>query len=150
MRIAAALLLAGLGLLPACEAKEERIVRSHPVAGVKAVVLRSALAKDAEVVSDRDAKAISVSGRPSGGAPGYHPAQPGWKETPASDWGLDFVFQRHGDTLVVSSKNEIRYIHHSYLIREIRVSVPANVTVTREERTLSGTGAEDLSPPKDH
>jgi hypothetical protein len=89
-------------------------------------------------------KSILVSGTPSGGAPGYHPADPNWRETSASEWGLDFRGKAFGTTLVISTFNEIQYIHHSYYLENLVITVPPGVEVTREARQLSGEGAPDL------
>jgi hypothetical protein len=124
----------------------DRAVRSWPAAGVTRVVLRAGHAPEAEVrVEGRDR--IEVSGRPRGGAKGYHSSDPNWKETAAKDWGLDFVGQVFGTVLVISSKNEIGYIHHGYTLDDVMLTVPAGVEVTRERRELSGQGAPDLSAP---
>jgi hypothetical protein len=137
---------AGGGIPKPSVAPAPRVARRWPAAGVKRVVLRSSLAPQATVVV-REGPSIEVSGRPSGGAAGYHPARPGWKETSAGDWGLDFVGSQAGEVLVISSRNEIRYIHHGYELTDLEVAVPPAVVVTREPRVLSGDGAPDLSPP---
>src|SRR5262245_42685986 len=109
-----------------------RVSQSFPAAGVTRVVLRASAAAGAEVTTDRDAADIEVSGRPIGGAEGYHSPDPNWRETPAADWGLGFEAQRHGAVLVVSTKKEILYIHHHYVLTSLRVRVPAGVRVVRE------------------
>jgi hypothetical protein len=122
------------------------IVRSWPSAGLRRVVLRAGLAPEATVVV-REGDTVEVSGRASGGAAGYHSSDSNWKETQAADWGLDFVAERFGDVLVISSKNEMSYIHHHYVLEDVKVSAPAGVEVVRARRELSGQGAPDLSPP---
>lgn len=121
--------------------------RTCPAAGITRVILRADGAADAKVLT-RPGDTVEVSGHPSGGAQGYHSSDPNWKETPASEWGLDFVCKAYGSTLVVSSKNEIHYIHDSYWLAAITVAVPPGVDVARERRTLSGNGAPDLQPPR--
>jgi len=49
--------------------------------------------------------------------------------------------------LVISTKSEIRYIHHRYRIAEIGLAVPLGVEVVREQREPSGSGVPDLSEP---
>lgn len=147
-----ALPAAGLaaGLLASREAgagRNPRVIRTFPAAGVARVVLRAAEADDAEVVTNPDADAVEVSGEPAGGAPGYHSPDPGWRETPARDWGLDFAAARHGGVLVVSTVSEIHYIHHGYRLLAVRVRVPPGVEVARERRELTGDGTPDLRPP---
>ncbi|HSB63847.1 MAG TPA: hypothetical protein VLJ18_06755, partial [Thermoanaerobaculia bacterium] len=90
---------------------------------------------------------IEVSGVPTGGAKGYHPSDPNWKETSPAEWGLAFVARRFGATLVISTKNEIQYIHHRYTLENLHVDVPPGIAVVREPRILSGDGAPDLKPP---
>ena len=122
------------------------LTRAWPATGIKRVLLRAGFAPEA-TVAVREGDTIEVSGQPSGGAAGYHSPDPNWKETSAADWGLDFVAETHGDLLVVSSKNEIAYIHHAYTLRDVTLAVPPGVEVTRERRALSGNGAPDLLPP---
>ncbi len=124
------------------------IERAFPAAGVERVILRAAQAEGAKVVTDSKAALVTVSGEPSGGARGYHPADSNWKETPANAWGFDFVSERFGSTLVVSSKNELQYIHHGYLLENLRLVVPPGVRTVLTARKLSGEGAPDLSPPE--
>jgi hypothetical protein len=121
-----------------------RVVRSFPSAGVTTVVLRAGDADAATVTVGRTGTAIEVSGVPTGGAKGYHSSDPTWRETPAAKWGLDFVSEQRGSVLVISTKNEIRYIHHRYGLASITVRVPPGVIVVKERRQLSGDGKPDL------
>ena len=130
-------------LMTACT---DAVTRSFDVRGISTVVLRAANASTAEV--DRTGDRVEVSGVPEGGARGYHSPDPKWRETPASEWGLDFVAARHGDVLVISTKNEISYIHHRYVLRSLKMKVPAGVKVIRMARELTGQGEPDLSPPR--
>jgi len=118
--------------------------RSFPAAGITKVVLRAGEADTATVTSVAGATTIEVSGVPTGGAPGYHSPDPNWKETPAAEWGLDFVSERRGATLIVSTKNEMAYIHHHYAFESVTVRLPPGVEVVREKRELTGDGAPDL------
>jgi hypothetical protein len=114
--------------------------------GIRIVVLRGGNAITGTVVNSRfDVKEITVSATPSGGATGYHPADPNWKETKAADWGMSFVSQRFGDTLIISTKNEMSYMHHYYAFAAIGISVPPKTKVILEPRQLSGDGAPDLA-----
>jgi len=124
------------------------VIRSFPANGVKRLILRASAATQAEINYIPGAAEIEVSGRPSGGAKGYHPSDPNWRETPAAEWGLDFEGKQYGDVLVVSTKYEIHYIHHHYVFTELQIRVPAGVEVMREARHLSGEGAAELDPPK--
>jgi hypothetical protein len=124
------------------------MVREFDAHKISRVILRASAAEQATVTSVvMDAPFITVSGTPSGGAKGYHSSDPNWRETPAASWGLDFVSRRFGSTLVISTSNEIRYIHHRYTLEQIRVQLPAPVRLVRETRKLTGDGAPDLSPP---
>ena len=152
-RIIILLILAGLACSEGSGAQTKpasapRIVRSFPLTGVTKVILRAAAADAARVVVDPAIKMLEVSGLPIGGAPGYHSPDPKWRETPASEWGLDFVTAQFGKVLVISTKNEIRYIHHGYTLTDLSVRVPAGVEVIREPRQLTGEGKPDLSEPK--
>ena len=127
---------------------EARVIRSFPADGVSAVVLRASQAEAAVVmIQDGPAQAVQVSGVPAGGAGGYHPADPTWRETPAVKWGLDFVTQRYDATLVISTTREIHYIHHFYVLKDIQIRVPHGIRVVREKRMLSGNGAPELQKP---
>lgn len=127
--------------------KPPRISRSFSSEGIKKVILRAAQAATSEVVSDPAATEIMVMGVSVGGAQGYHSPDFFWRETPASEWGLDFVSARHGDVLVISTKNEIHYIHHLYLLQSVVLTVPAGVEVVRQAKKLTGDGAPDLEVP---
>ena len=88
--------------------------RSFPAAGITKLVLRAGDADKAMVETGARGSAIEVSGIPTGGAAGYHSPDPKWRETPAAEWGLDFVSVQRGPILVVSTKNEMR-VHPSPL-----------------------------------
>ena len=121
--------------------------RNFAVAGVEHVIIRAERAAQAEVVAGADPDIVRVCGLASGGAAGYHPSDPNWRETAAEDWGLGLKAKRFGTVLVVSSYNEIEYIHHYYSFDSLRVESPEGVTVTLEGRTLNGDGEADLTPP---
>ncbi|GMU65835.1 MAG: hypothetical protein AMXMBFR36_21090 [Acidobacteriota bacterium] len=135
--------LASLCLFTSCASN---VSRRFDAAAVTTVLLRAAHASEA-VVREQAAPVVEVTGTPRGGARGYHPPDPMWRETPASRWGLDFVARRYGNVLVVSTKNEIRYIHHGYYLDSLVLTVPEGVTVQRIDRDLTGSGDPDLSPP---
>ena len=122
------------------------VVRTFPATGVSRVVLRATLAEKARIIPG-ETSAILARGLPQGGAPGYHPADSNWRETKTQDWGLDFRGRTFGQTLVISTLNEITYIHHSYYLDGLVITVPAGVTVVLEARIPSGDGAADLREP---
>jgi hypothetical protein len=124
------------------------VVREFEAAGIRRVILRAGNADSALVTYVRTAApAVKISGSPFGGAPGYHPADPTWRESPAAQWGLDFETKRYGTTLVISTVNEISYIHHQYRLETLQIDVPEAVRFIRKVRQLDGQGAADLSPP---
>ena len=124
------------------------ILREFDAHRISRVILRASAADTATAASGiRDAPFVPISGIPSGGAGGYHSPDPNWRETPASQWGLDFVSRHFGSTLVISTKNEIGYIHHRYTLQRIHVMLPHPVRLIREVRKLTGDGAPDLSAP---
>ena len=127
-------------------AAEPLAVATFPAAGIEKVVLRASAAEQATVVPlEESAVSIIVSAVPSGGARGYRPPDPNWKEKTPTEWGLRFVAQQYGATLVISSLNEIHHIHHHYTLESIRIELPANVELVRERRVLSGDGRPDLA-----
>jgi hypothetical protein len=71
-------------------ADSARVTRSFPADGIDTVDLRAEAAEKAKVATESRSRAVTVSGIPQGGAAGYHPADPNWRETPAAQWGLDF------------------------------------------------------------
>jgi hypothetical protein len=115
-------------------------VRTFPATGVKKVVVRAAAADTAIVTVDPKLDVVEISGQPAGGARGYHPSDPNWKETPPGDWGLDFVSARYGSVLVISTRSEIHYIHHRYAFNNVKIRVLSGVEVVRERRELTGDG----------
>jgi hypothetical protein len=146
-RTGALLTIALLVSLGCAGRRGPRVVATFPSTGLTTVVLRSSSAANASVQVVEPVSPIKISGVPSGGVKGYFPSDPNWKETPASKWGLAFVAQRFGAVLVISSKNEIGYIHHHYTLESVRVRVPIGVKVVREPRQLNGDGAPDLASP---
>ena len=60
---------------------------------------------------------------------------------------MGFVSNQFGPVLVISSKNEIGYIHHYYTIEELTVQLPEGVQLIREPRELSETGEPNLRRP---
>jgi len=119
--IAISCLLAALIASSASYAEPAQVSLRLDAVGVKKLIVRSTLATVATRVSSTREPLISIRGRPRGGTKGYHPSDPNWKETKPEDWGLKFVSRTFGDVLVVSSLNEIGYIHHQYLIEEIEI-----------------------------
>lgn len=134
----------------ASHADEAFIEKSFPAEGIDRVILRAAKVETAAVVhSDDDRSLITFSGKATGGTVGYHPADPNWKETPASQWVMKFVSKRVGSTLIVSTQNEIGYLHHWYTVENITVRLPKTVQLLRFKRALSGSGAPECIDPTD-
>ncbi|MDY0037302.1 MAG: hypothetical protein RBS05_15435 [Zoogloea oleivorans] len=132
----------------ACHADEAVVENSVSAQGIDRVIFRAANAETATVVfSEDDQSIITVSGKASGGTVGYHPADPNWKETPASQWGMQFVSKRVGSTLIVSTQNEIGYIHHHYTIKNITVRLPKATQIQCFKRQLSGSGEPEFQSP---
>jgi len=125
---------------------DKQVMKSFPGAGVSRVVFRAAFAREARVTSAAGHD-ILVTGTTRGGAPGYRAPDGQWRESAASEWGLDFRGKASGETLVISTFNEIRFIHHSYFLDQLVISVPTGVEVSLEARQLSGDGAADLAEP---
>ena len=142
-------LVALLGSEPGhAQTKAGRVVRSFPLTRVTAVILRASAADTASIVVETARNDVEVSGLPLGGAKGYHSPDPNWRETPASEWGLDFVTARFGEVLVISTKNEMRQMHHHYALSSLTLRVPTRVKVVRETRQLTGDARPDLKDPR--
>jgi hypothetical protein len=146
-KLKSSLMLTFLSLTPMLAVAQPIVRELFHAEGVSTLVLRASGATQAKVTTTDGVSQVEISASPNGGAKGYHPADPSWKETPASEWGLGFVSERFGATLVISSKSKIQYIHHRYVLENIELMVPAGVTVVREARTLSGDGNPNLSAP---
>jgi hypothetical protein len=127
----------------ASHARTARVELGFAVDGAVAVEIRAELAPCARVVREGAGASITVSGRPSGGVGGYH-GPPGWKATPAAAWGFSFDSRRHDQKLVISTVNEIEYIHHHYYLEDLEVRVPHGVSVVLVPRRLDGSGTPDL------
>lgn len=131
-----------------CGAAQSRaadtISQAFALDGIKKVVVRAHRVDAAKIRRVWSGSTLTILGTPDGGAKGYHPADPNWKETPARKWGLKFAAKRYGNVLVISSVNEIRYIHHYYYIRDLRISLPSHITLVKQMRKLNGEGKPDL------
>ena len=134
--------LCGCGSQP-----KKNISQGFLAKGVTKVILRAAGADSAVVASDAPVDTVEVSGIPIGDAQGYHSPDLKWRETPPERWPFSFVVQRFGPVLVISTKGEIGYIHHQYIMSDVRLRVPSGVEVVREQRQLSGSGEADLKAP---
>jgi hypothetical protein len=119
----------------------------YPAKRITRVILRAAHADRAVTISDMSTPSVEVAGVPTGGAQGYHSPDPNWRETPAERWGLGFEAARFGSTLVISTKNELAYIHHYYALESLKIRVPVGVEVVRQKRQLTGDGGADMSRP---
>jgi len=127
------------------------ISRTFPASGISRVILRASEAQAATLKqTETRPPSVTISGKCEGGAKGYQSPDPNWRETPAEKWGLDFVAKQFGPTLVVSSKNEIGYIHHHYALEQIHLELPKGVLLVREPRELTGDGTANLSSPVPH
>jgi hypothetical protein len=123
------------------------ITRTFPADRITKVVVRASEVQSATITTDSPPSTVEISGLPTGGARGYHPPNRNWRETPPDRWGLDFASRRHGDVLVISTKGEISYIHHHYVLDALRIRVPASVVVVRQQRNLNVSGEPDLGQP---
>src|SRR5215471_13609416 len=107
---------------------EGRISRTFAASGISRVILRASEAQAATLEqTETSPPSITISGKCEGGAKGYHSPDANWRETPAANWGLDFVSKQFGSTLVISSENEIGYIHHHYTLAQIHLGLPKGV-----------------------
>jgi hypothetical protein len=126
-------------------------MRDFGAPGVSRVILR---ANDAAEASEINLPAsvppsVSIIGAPYVGTEGHRQPDLNWRKIPFSRSGVDFVSRRFGSTLVISTKNEIRYPNREYTLQAIHlwIRLPKNIRVIREPRELTLDGAPDLSPP---
>ena len=134
--------------MPQASFSASPVCADFELGSVKTVLLRARDAEKAQVVVGLNDSNIKICGVPSGGAEGYHPSDPNWREIPPDEWGLAFKAQRYGDILVVSSFNEISHIHHLYYFDKIEIVTPRGVAVKLINRTLDENGSPDLREPK--
>lgn len=121
-----------------------RLIWRFQAYDIMSVVLRTEEASQAKIVLDQNATDIVIVATPAGGVIGYHSSDPDWKETPAADWGLDLTGRKFGNRLVISSKNEMQFMHHHYYLKRISIRVPSGVCVDLQTRKLTGDGSPDL------
>lgn len=124
----------------------KRIRCSFSADGIAKIVIRAAEIESAVIANDSKS-IVEISGLPVGGTRGYHPSDPNWRETPPERWGFGFAAKQYGNILVISSKNEISYIHHHYVLTELRVRVPPGIEVIRQQKQLNDSGYPDLREP---
>jgi len=122
------------------------VCQEFNISEIDKVVLRAEKANEV-AIKNQDGQSLKICGIPSGGAEGYHSPDPDWKETYAEDWGLDFKAKRYDSTLVISTYNEIMYIHHYYYLKNILITAPENIKIKKVKRILNGNGDADLSKP---
>lgn len=127
---------------------ELRVRQTFVLEGISRVLVRASRADIAKVSTSAVDKSLTISGVPTGGALGYDPpADEEWEETPPGEWGMQFVSKVYGTDLVVSTKNEIGYLHHQYFLDSLIVVLPPDVEIVLEARKLTGSGKPDLDPP---
>jgi hypothetical protein len=130
-----------------CPGQASSIVcQEFDISEIDKVVLRAEKANEV-VIKNQDGQSLKICGTPAGGVEGYHSPDPDWKETCAEDWGLDFKAKRYDSTLVISTYNEIMYIHHYYYLKNILITAPENIKIKKVKRILNGNGDADLSKP---
>ena len=122
-----------------------KVCRDFDAIGVSHVIFRAERALDATIIQSTNPGTVSVCGVTKGGAEGYHSPDSNWRETPPSEWGLDFKSKRLANILVLSTNNEIQHIHHYYYLDNLVVRVPEGIAVQKVRRILTGDGSPDLS-----
>lgn len=132
-------------MMSACATKP--VCEKFDLNNVDTVVLRASTAEKSQVSHDVNESGVTVCGTPDGGAGGFHPGKLFWRETPVDEWGMGFKSMPYGDTLVISTFNEIKYIHHWYYLADLNVVLPKGIALKLENRELNGDGAADISAP---
>ena len=122
-----------------------RVCRDFNALGVSHVIFRAERAFDATILQSTDPGTVSVCGVAKGGVEGYHPPASNWRETPLSEWGLDFISKRFANAFIISTENEMQYIHHYYYLDNLVVRMPEGIAVQKVRRILTGDGLPDLS-----
>jgi hypothetical protein len=124
-----------------------RQLGEFPAGGITTLVFRAGRAKSAKVTVVSQKNVIRIEGTPSGGAKGYHSADPNWRETPPSQWGLDS--SPSVSAILWSSQRAMKLASciTTTGYADLGVSAPTGVKVVLEDRTLTGDGAADLRDP---
>jgi hypothetical protein len=122
-----------------------KVCRDFNAIGVSHVIFRAERALDAIIIQSTNPGTVSVCGVAKGGVEGYHSPDSTWRETPPSEWGLDFKAKRFANDLVISTENEMQYIHHYYYLDNLVVRAPDGIAVQKVGRILTGDGSPDLS-----
>ena len=52
------------------------------------------------------------------------------------DYGLGFQGKRYGNMLIISTQGEIRAIHHTHVLSDLKIRLPRDVKITYEKRRL--------------
>ena len=138
----------GIGLVAASLSDAaDPVCQSFDASGFKTVVVRGFRAPAANTSRTAPGDAIRLCATPKGRAGAYHSRDRNWRETPPEEWGLAFVAKPFGELLLISSKNEIDYVHHLYYLDEIIIELPEALRLRLEGKRLNGNGAPDLSEP---
>jgi len=137
-------------LLSACATQRSEVRRSFDGSNISRVILRaSAAASAGEVNLPPSSPAVQIIGVPCVRV--GERTEPLYRSPDASSSRPhpDFVARKFGDTLVISTTNEIRYADRDYYMDPIHlwISLPMNIRVIREVRPLTSDGSPDLSPP---
>lgn len=111
-------------------ASDDFMVRGHhrqqlPLEGVEEVVVRC-YCPDREIAPPARRHDLAIESSGNYGSSGYHGPQEKPKSLPKEFW--DFVSRREGKRLILESR-EFTYMHHSQLLKKVKISVPANVAV---------------------
>jgi hypothetical protein len=149
MNRAIPILMAAL-LFNACATQRSEVRRSFDGSNISRVILRaSAAASAGEVNLPPSSLPVQIIGMPYVRAREH--AEPLYRSPDASSSRPrpDFAARQFGDTLVISTTNEIRYPDRDYYMDVIHlwISLPVNIHLIREVRPLTSDGSPDLSPP---
>ena len=128
---------------PSPEQSPSAVCQEFNISEINKVVLRADKANEVAIIN-QDGQTLKICGTPSGGVEGYHSPDPSWKETDPEEWGLDFKAKKYDKTLVISTFNELMYIHHYYYLDNLVIIAPKNIKIEKIKRILKGDGDADL------
>ena len=136
------LLVSGCSLLPN---NSTQYCQDIDVSDINAIAFKAHRASLARIEKSKG-NIFRVCGLPSGGVEGYHSSDPDWKEIPADEWGLDFKSKKYNKALVISTNNELLYIHHYYYFDQLVIYSPGHISITLVNRDIvGGDGKPDLN-----
>jgi hypothetical protein len=134
MRLSLLLLLLPIPLLSGCNSHRpppERLSWAFPAEGVSKLTIRASRAVRASI-RHSPKPTITVSGRPTLAANGYHSPDPAGRETSAHEWSFGVTATRDKNAVTLTTSGETIFRQHRYFLDALEIEAPPGVEVIRE------------------